>query len=318
MHYAAQFITFFCLAFGLSIALWPYCGLRGLHSWICMTVSTSVLFTPLVIAPQYVSLRALACVLTIELFFKTTDYATQRRIISNVDRRFFSYAKFLVPFPVLLVRFGHRSRSLQFHWPHLCVTFVVMFAFALGFAFVELISYVAIVRSSFLLDHTLKFFVFTFAVESLARSLHGLEHLAGYDTKPLIDNAYRSQTVGEFWCRYNTRVHSWFIHNVFRPVGGRRAPARAIFLTFLASAILHEIGFAIATSRIDGYQFAFFMLQAPAVVLWRLVQRVATNKFGAVVLRGSTILWMWATSMFFFHGVDRVFPFFYVSDPWLP
>ena len=26
---------------------------------------------------------------------------------------------------------------------------------------------------------------------------------------------------------------------------------------------------------------------------------------------------MWLTSMLFFHGVARVFPFFYAADPWL-
>ena len=108
-------------------------------------------------------------------------------------------------------------------------------------------------RSSFLLDHTIKFVVFTPAIESLARLIHGLERLAGHDTMPLIDNAFRSRTVGEFWYRYNTRVHSWFDYNVFRPLGGRRSPVRAVFLTFFASAVLHELGFAIATSRCDGY-----------------------------------------------------------------
>lgn len=318
MHYAAQFIAFIGTAFGLCIALWPCFGLRGPASWLCLGVSTSVLFTPLVVASQQVSLRALACVLAVELFFKTTDYAAQRRTASNVDHGFLSYAKFLVPFPVLLVRFGHRSRRPEFNWSRCYSVGRAMIAFVFGFALVELLSHVAMVRSSFLLDHTLKFIVFTWAIESLARSLYDLERFAGYDMRPLIDNAYRSRTVGEFWYRYNTRVHSWFDHNVFRPLGGRRAPVRAIFLTFLVSGLLHEIGFAITTSRIDGYQFTFFILQAPAIILWHRVQRATTTNFGKIVLHGSTILWMWATSMFFFHGVNRVFPFFYVSDPWLP
>ena len=64
------------------------------------------------------------------------------------------------------------------------------------------------IRSSFLLDHTLKFVVFSVAIESLSRMLHGLEKAAGFRASPLIDNALRSRTVGEFWYRYNTRVHS--------------------------------------------------------------------------------------------------------------
>jgi len=175
------------------------------------------------------------------------------------------------------------------------------------------------IRSSFLFDHTLKFVLFTVAIESLSRMLHGVEKAAGFETPPLIDSAFRSRTVGEFWYRYNTRVHSWFDRNVFLPAGGRRSPVRAIFLTFFVSAILHEVGFAIATSRLDGYQFAFFLLQAPAVVIGRAIQQeFKANTTGRVALQITTILWMWATSMLFFHGVDRVFPFFYAAEPWLP
>ncbi len=315
---AAQIVTFFAAAFGLSIAVWPALRLRGFPSWLGLAVCAAVLFTPLAIAPQHVIVRALACLLAVELFLKMTDYAVQLRDSSVDDRRFRSYAKFLIPFPVLLVRFGKLPRESTFDWSNWWKTGVALIALAISFALVELMSHVAIVRSSFLLDHTLKFVVFTLAIESLARSLHGLEHAAGYNTQPLIDSAFRSRTVGEFWYRYNTRVHVWFDRNIFHRVGGRRAPVKAVFLTFFVSAILHELGFAIATSRIDGYQFAFFMLQAPAVILWRRAQRAVTSTFGNTLLHGSTILWMWFTSMFFFHGVNRVFPFFYASNPWLP
>ena len=319
MHDAAQFIAFLAMAFGLAIAVWPVLSLRGLPAWLAFAVGAIVLFIPLVIAPPNVKLRALACVLAIELFFKLTDYAAHRRAAAGQERHFLSYAKFLVPFPVFLVRFGQPARRSPSNLSDWFAMVSALIAFALCFALVEGLSHAAMVRSSFLLDHTVKFVVFIVAIESLARSLCGMERLAGYRTKPLIDDAFRSRTVGEFWCRYNTRVHNWFEHNVFRPSGGGRWPVRAVFLTFFVSSVLHELGFAIATSRWDGYQFAFFMLQAPAVILGRHVQRIAThNTMATIVLRGLTILWMWATSMLFFHGVNRVFPFFYASDSWLP
>ena len=320
MHLAAQFIVFLAAAYGLAVVVWPALGAVGVRRWIGFAVAAAILFTPLVIAPEHIKLRALACVLAVELFFKTTDYAGQRRACAVSDRRFLAYARFLVPFPALLVRFGQGrswesipTRSNQTR------TGLAMIAFGLSFAMLDVLSRSAIVRSSFVVDHTLKFLLFAFAIESLARSLYGLEQQAGYNTRPLIDAAHRSQTVGEFWTRYNTRVHAWFDHNIFRRFGGGRAPVRAVFLVFFVSAILHELGFAIATSRVDGYQIAFFMLQAPAVVVGHFVQRPArAHPLGRLMLRGSTILWMWATSMFFFHGVDRVFPFFYVARPWLP
>lgn len=320
MHPAAQFILFLAAAYGLAVVVWPVWGRAGLGRWVGFAVAATILCTPLLIAPDHVKLRALACVLAVELFFKTTDYAGQRCAGSLSDQPFLAYAKFLVPFPVLLVRFGqeHRVETVCTR-ANRTRTGLAMIAFGLSFALLDVLSRSVLVRSSFLVDHTLKFMLFAFAIESLACSLYGLERIAGYHTRPLIDAAYRSQTVGEFWTRFNTRVHAWFDHNIFRRFGGRRAPVRAVFAVFLVSAIVHEVGFAIATSRVDGYQFAFFMLQAPAVTVWHFVQRPArANRLGRLMMRGSTMLWMWATSMFFFHGVDRVFPFFYVAKPWLP
>lgn len=93
---------------------------------------------------------------------------------------------------------------------------------------------------------------------------------------------------------------------------------RAIFLTFLIGAILHEVGFAISTSRLDGYQFAFFLLQAPAVVIGRTIQqKTKANLAARIAFRISAVLWMWLTSMLFSHGVARVFRFFYAAEPWL-
>ena len=82
---------------------------------------------------------------------------------------------------------------------------------------------------------------FVLAIESLARALCGLERLAGFDTTPIIRNAYLSRTVSEFWRRYNSRIHDWLYRNVFQATGGRRAPVRSVLLVFLVICyVLHE------------------------------------------------------------------------------
>jgi hypothetical protein len=319
MHFVAQFTLFLAAAYAIAIAVWLTWNRRGLASWFGFGGSALILFTPLLISPPHVMLRALACVLAIELFFKTVDYGAQRRLGTMGDTRFPAYAAFLIPFPLFLVRFDQRSQRGHFNPSSWFATGAALIAFLLCFLLVKILSHVEMVRASFLVDHTAKFILFAIAIESLARCLYGLEQIAGYDTKPLIDNVFESRTVGEFWKRFNTRIHSWFDHHVFHRTGGMRHPVKPIFLTFLASGVLHEIGFGIATSRFDGYQFSFFMLQAPAVILSRHARRAATkSRLGKIALRGSTVLWMWATSVFFFHGVNRVFPFFYASNPWLP
>lgn len=77
--------------------------------------------------------------------------------------------------------------------------------------------------------------------------------------------------------------------------------------------------FGISTSRFDGCQLAFFTIQAPAILLSPRLKSFV-NRGGRVrtaVARAITIGWFWATSFLFFHGVDRVIPIFYTSEPWL-
>jgi hypothetical protein len=128
---------------------------------------------------------------------------------------------------------------------------------------------------------------------------------------------YLSLTPAEFWLRYNTRIHSWLEANVYRPCGGG---VRGVAAVFLFSAAFHELAFDIATSQPDGYQFAFFMLQAPAVIASPWLKRIADRygNAGHGVVRTLTIVWFYFTSMLFFRGMDRIFPIVYASEPWLP
>jgi hypothetical protein len=107
---------------------------------------------------------------------------------------------------------------------------------------------------------------------------------------------------------------------VFLPSGGMKSPVWGIVLAFFVSAVFHELMFGIATSRFDGYQFAFFMIQAPGVLMSQQIERLRF-KYGPVISlvnRLLTILWFGVTSILFFHGVDRVFHRVYASTPWLP
>ena len=194
MHYAAQFVVFLAVSFGIAIGMWPLYRTRGAGLWVPLFVSVAILFSPLVIRSEYITLRALVCVLAVDLFFKTTDYAFQWRQDLVGDQGFLSYARFLIPFPVFLVRFGVRTRDVSFSWATFCATGVGCLGVALGFALLEVVSHTDTARSSFVLDHTCKFFIFTLTIEALARALHGLERLAGYNTEPLIHDAWRSRT----------------------------------------------------------------------------------------------------------------------------
>lgn len=306
------------LSYGFAIGLWPL--LRILGPRVTAAFASIEMFFPLFIPADLILARALTMFVSVDLLFKMIDYSRCCRKARGGS--FVDYLKFLVPFPPLLVMFQSRTRGqpkrvtsrevLRF----LCAAGLCALAYSLA----RLANTVAIVQSSFPLDHAIKLVLFVIAVESLSRLINGIERMAGYDIRPLVDSAYLSRTVGEFWWRYNTRVHAWLDQNVFRRSGGLRSPVRSIFVTFFVSAIFHEVGFGIATSRFDGYQFTFFMLQAPAVLgSAKLKDRMrGWGATGATVLRLTTISWFAVSSIFFFHGMNRVFPWFYASQPWLP
>lgn len=299
----------------------PLLRTRGrLAAWSSWLAATALLFLPLLIPASAVVWRAVGAVACTEWMFKMLDY--RRNVLADsgdaspADRS--RYSRFLVPiFPPFLVSWDlygrrppaglSRMKSLQ----QLAVGTMMAVA---GFLVLALRSRFSLPAEHFVVDHAIVFAAFIPTIEGISLALLGLEHLAGFGTSPLVRGILRSRTPAEFWLRYNTRVHRWLRENLFLPAGGVRRPGRGIVLTFLYSAALHEGMFAIATSVLDGRQFAFFALQAPAVLLSPALERFArrgglARKF---IAHGVTILWFYVTSMLFFHGVQRVFPFLYV------
>ena len=286
-------------------------------------IGVAILLCALVIPADKVVLRAFACLAYTELAFKQADYArcVREGRVNSIPTG--EYLWFLIPIPALVVVFAdaHRRRALRPDYVfELLRVLLGVTTFGTACAVLHWSASVSLFQRSFVFDHTAKLFLFVVAIEAVSQTLLGIEHALGFETRPLVRGAFFSSTVGEFWMRYNTRIHEWLRANVFRPAGGAKEPIRSVFFTFLFSAMHHELGFAIATSRIDGYQFAFFMLQAPAVLASRKCQRVA-RRLGMVGACGSrllTVVWLALSSVLFFHGVDRVFPFFYASTSWLP
>jgi hypothetical protein len=287
--------------------------------WLCIPL---YVFCPLLIPATSIQLRAIAAFVAIDIVFSSIDYlrASSRRDGTSNLRE---YVRFLVPFPLLAIVFpDHKRRqSADVACRHLFLTIVAGFSGAV--IAVQGLSYLSrspLVQENFALNHFVMLLTFVLALESLARTVYALEQLAGFDTLPLAQNVILSRTVAEFWQRYNYRVHDWLYHNVFRAVDGRHAPVRATLAVFFVSAILHEVMFAIATSRLTGYQFLFFMVQAPAVLVSRPLESFARRSgvLATTMAHGITALFLGVTSILFFHGLHLVFPFIYVSPSPLP
>lgn len=321
---AGWFLAAVAAACGCAAAVplasaWLRGGLARAASW---GFALGTLACPLLIPSGCVGLRAGLAFLAANFAFKIADFLRQFGPVRG-RARVGDYARFLIPFPLLVVVYpDHRRRLARPDGSLANLARIVGGAIGLGAGVVLLVVLRgnATLIASFALDHVVRLLAFVLAIESISRLLFGLERLAGFDTTPIVRNAILSRTVGEFWRRYNGRVHDWFFRNVFLPGGGRHTPARGVWLVFLVSAIFHEIMFDIATSRVTGYQFAFFLVQAPAALASGKIERLARRGgiAGKVVAHGSTILFLATTSVLFFHGVSQVFPAFYAGESPLP
>jgi hypothetical protein len=321
MHNAGWLLLAIGMAYGCAgvaplLRYWLPGGIGAFVGWCFVPF---VLLGPLLIPPGSVGLRAVSAFASGEILFKMVDYFRQW---GTLDRSIVlrEYYRFLIPFPVLSAVYPDHKRQLlrpESPWPRVLWLLGGIVGVTIAILAVKALSSIDWVRSSFALNHAVMLLAFVLAIESLSRALWGLERLAGFDTAPIIRNAYLSRTVSEFWRRYNYRVHDWLYCNVFAPTGGRRAPVRSVLLVFLVSGIFHEVMFALATSQLTGYQFAFFTIQGPAALAsGRLARRGGIA--GKIAAQGATILFIAITSVLFFDGVSKIFPFVYASQSPLP
>ena len=312
------------IAYGCAVVapLLRYRLRGGVGTFVGWCFVPMILGCPLLIPSANVGLRAASAFASGDITFKMVDYF---RHWGNVDRRIVlrEYYRFLIPFPVLSAVYPDHKRRLlrpESPWPQVLRLFGGIVGVTMALLAVRTLSGIAQVRSSFALNHAVMLPTFVLAIESLSRALCGLERLAGFDTTPIIRNAYLSRTVSEFWRRYNDRIHDWLYRNVFQATGGRRAPVRSLLLVFLVSGLFHEVMFALATSRLTGYQLAFFAIQGPAALASGRLERLARRGgiAGKITAHGATILFVAVTSVLFFDGVSKIFPFIYASQSPLP
>ncbi len=71
----------------------------------------------------------------------------------------------------------------------------------------------------------------------------GIARIFGFQVSPNFKNPYLSQSIGEFWNRWHMSLNTWFVENVYIPLGGsRKGRIRKyvnIFLVFFFSGIWH-------------------------------------------------------------------------------
>ena len=288
--------------------------------WGSVTVVVAALFW---VPQHFVMVRGIAALFCTDLLARIIDFGRQTRQRQTVLCGYGGFLAYVIPFPISMVVYGDKFNRLR-EWPpvgpELGRIAAGLAVFALAFAILTRTPNSPFLQSHFVIDHGLKVFVWLMGLESGSQFIWGVERLLGYGDGPPMAYPSVSRTPADFWMRWNRRAQRWFYLNAFVPSGGKRHPVRGVVATFIVSALIHELLFDIATSDFNGWQGLFFLLQIPAVLASPGIEAWARRggwpaKLAAHAL---TVAWLGTTSVLFFHGIDRIFPFFYAGESPLP
>ncbi len=328
MRYIPEWLPWFLLALATAhaAALLLFPVLRrpdvsgAAAQWTGVAVAVSALFW---IPPGFIMVRAIAALFCTDLLARLIDFRRQTRKRQTVPCGYQGFLAYLVPFPISMVVYGDKLNRLHESpplGPELSRIAVGLAVFAAAFVTLTGTADSTFLQSHFAIDHGFKVLVWLVALEAGSQAIWGVERLLGYGDGPPMGYPSMSRTPAEFWMRWNRRAQRWFYLNAFVPSGGKQNPVRGVIATFAVSALIHEVLFDIATSDFNGWQGLFFLIQIPAVLVSPGIEAWARRGGGIAktAAHAITVAWLWTTSVLFFHGIDRIFPFFYAGDSPLP
>jgi hypothetical protein len=301
------------LCYGLGTASYPFFLLPArIGAGAILALCLAIALLPLLIASDQPLLRFLVCLVVVTVLTKLYDVHFDCR--HRRPPSFAAFASFLGnPFSLV--------RRLLANEPRPTVRENLL---RLGSGIVGLSAGVALLIGlfhvdwegiPFLVEHAAKTAAFWLAVISCMNIGTALLRLTGGKARDFANYPFAARTPADFWRRYNRPVYQFFWEDVFKPVGGLRAPIGATLFVFAVSAVVHEYVFGIALGRVQGYQAAFFLLQGVAVAA---TVRVKAGGWWAVPWIAGTLGFNLVSSVLFFASVNGLARFYSRGLPaWL-
>jgi hypothetical protein len=295
------------LALTAAFAFYPVLRLgprsRALAWLVCSTiVGLSPCLVPLTATP----LRLLASLLAITLLIKLYDLYREAQLA--VDLSLVTYLALLPnPFRLVLRKEPTRPPMIQD---------LLRLAFRVPAALLSVALCLILLRLDwstvpFALEHVLKVSVAVSATVLLGNAAAAGFRLLGSPALDMMNAPLIASTPADFWRRWNLPVHQFLLEYVFLPAGGRRNPVRATLVTFAISGVVHEYVFGIASGRVQGCQFLFFMLQGVAAAA---TMRIRPRGPIAILWTAGTGAFNLVTSFLFFMSMNQVLPFYSLPD----
>lgn len=169
-------------------------------------------------------------------------------------------------------------------------------------------------NSAYYIIAAISFSLYIYAdFSSYSDMARGIGKIMGIDVGKNFDNPYLSTTTSEFWNRWHVSLNSWFVENVYIPLGGsRKGAARKylnVFVVFLISGLWHGASWHfVAWGIVNGLLVIAGQILKP--VMRRICDRlkIDTNLESIVLCRRAIVFWLITLTWVFFRaGVGESF-----------
>ncbi|KAL6839359.1 hypothetical protein ACP4OV_030629 [Aristida adscensionis] len=129
--------------------------------------------------------------------------------------------------------------------------------------------------------------VLKLSIPTLYVWLNILAELLCFGDREFYKDWWNAKTVEEYWRMWNMPVHKWVIRHVYFPcIRNGLSKGVAILISFLVSAVFHEICIAVPCHIFKFWAFFGIMFQIPLVFLTRYLQYKFQN-----IMVGNMIFW---------------------------
>lgn len=117
--------------------------------------------------------------------------------------------------------------------------------------------------------------------------LNILAELLRFGDREFYKDWWNARTVEEYWRMWNMPVHKWMVRHIYFPCIRNGIPkVVAILISFLVSAVFHELCVAVPCHIFKFWAFIGIMFQVPLVILTKILQVKFQNS-----MVGNMIFW---------------------------
>lgn len=110
--------------------------------------------------------------------------------------------------------------------------------------------------------------------------LNLLAELTQFGDRQFYKDWWNSRTLDAYWRNWNIPVHLWVVRHMYYPLLRRgNSKATATFVTFLFSALLHEIIISVPFRHIGFHAFIGMMAQAPLIYITKKLDAYYDNSY---------------------------------------